>query len=881
MKNIVLLISVFIIRISFSQICDPSGNLMIYSNYDGGIVTINVDQNIPNLKIGICTYEPVAVTITGPFVGNVTQVIYAGFNSNQNNNNCGLGNFPTTITGVPAGIITINPQNSPPAVGYTPAHGNGAGPWGGLMIASAGLCDTTVSAGGGNTPDEIVYFFETQTGGSLLAHCTQYACWLNQTYNLSAGGTCCIEPSTSSNSVSCNPGGNVMIYSNYQGGPLTINVDENIPNLKIGICTYEATAVTFVGPFVSNITEVVYAGFDAPNNTGCGPTIASTTITGVPLGIVSMYSGSAGNNAIANYLGEEIVPGVPLVNCIVGAGGCTTSNAGGGNSSNQIALFFLAEFGAGSILYGHETDYSCFNSTPYNLSNGGNCCLETPTTPPNPIYTTGGANYDFIPQTTYSLCGGPLNIDLSSYAVLYQPPTYSGYVWSNGTIGPNITITTPGTYSFTVGDYCHFGSSALTDTIIVTPCCIPPPNPTGTVTSQPTCTLLTGTITISNPVGSQYEYSIDGINYQSSPIFGGLSPGTYSVVVRELPSLCESLIPLLLTISSAPGPTISTISVSDPSCNSGTNGLIVVSISGGTGPGTYTTNWTPIIGVINNNAGGSALSDVPNGSYTVTVTDQNNCTTSQNYVLNNPPPINLVETITNPFCNGTPGNINVIASGNSPFTYNWSNGVAASSTSITSPGSISLTVNDASNCVLTETYTTSLQGNLVLASVPNNAVILAGDSIQITANGAENFIWSPNASLSCSNCADPIAFPSQTTTYTLTGTNANTCSGSTLITITVIEDCKDIYVPTIFSPDGVGNLENDKCCVYGTCIQNLNYQIFDRWGKLLFEATDDNRCWDGTYKETPMNAGVYVYKLNVTLNNGKKIIESGNITLIR
>ncbi|MFY7944334.1 MAG: hypothetical protein ACOVNZ_07110 [Crocinitomicaceae bacterium] len=87
--------------------CNQNGNLAIFSNYDGGIVTIDVDQNIPNLVIAICTYEPVQVTITGAFAGNVVQVIYAGFNSTQNNNNCGQGNFITSISGVPASITSI------------------------------------------------------------------------------------------------------------------------------------------------------------------------------------------------------------------------------------------------------------------------------------------------------------------------------------------------------------------------------------------------------------------------------------------------------------------------------------------------------------------------------------------------------------------------------------------------------------------------------------------------------------------------------------------------------------------------------------------------------------------------------------------------------
>jgi hypothetical protein len=157
------------------------------------------------------------------------------------------------------------------------------------------------------------------------------------------------------------------------------------------------------------------------------------------------------------------------VNCITGAEGeCSTSNNGGGNSAPQIAQFFLAEFGPGVALFGHQVQYECFTGT-FNVSDGGNCCLLETGTPPNPIYA-GNATYDFIPWTDTLLCGGPITIDLSFYPVLFQPPTYPGYVWSDGTTGPVITITEPGTYSFIVGDYCHYeDGNWLTDTVVV-PC---------------------------------------------------------------------------------------------------------------------------------------------------------------------------------------------------------------------------------------------------------------------------------------------------------------------------------------------------------------------------------------------------------------------------
>src|SRR6187431_973655 len=84
------------------------GNVVIFANYDGGILNINVDVNIPNLKIGICTYEPVVINLTGPYAANVAKVIRAGY-PNTGNNNCNLGIFATAINGpVPANYSIVN-----------------------------------------------------------------------------------------------------------------------------------------------------------------------------------------------------------------------------------------------------------------------------------------------------------------------------------------------------------------------------------------------------------------------------------------------------------------------------------------------------------------------------------------------------------------------------------------------------------------------------------------------------------------------------------------------------------------------------------------------------------------------------------------------------
>lgn len=187
---LLLFLYLFVPQYIKAQVCNPNGNLIIFTNYDGGQLNINVDVNIPNLKIGICTYEPVAVTISGAFSGNVTQVLYAGFNSTQNNNNCGLGNFPTSISGVPAAnanIITI-----PPVTVNNPNGFNGG-------IICAYSCDITTNQGGCNTIDQIQSYFTAQLGGTLYSLNAQYCCWLNSNiYNVSSlSGACCLSATPS------------------------------------------------------------------------------------------------------------------------------------------------------------------------------------------------------------------------------------------------------------------------------------------------------------------------------------------------------------------------------------------------------------------------------------------------------------------------------------------------------------------------------------------------------------------------------------------------------------------------------------------------------------------------------------------------------------
>lgn len=89
----------------------------------------------------------------------------------------------------------------------------------------------------------------------------------------------------------------------------------------------------------------------------------------------------------------------------------------------------------------------------------------------------------------------------------------------------------------------------------------------------------------------------------------------------------------------------------------------------------------------------------------------------------------------------------------------------------------------------------------------------------------------------------------------------------------------NIFVPNAFTPNLDGN--NDELLVRGKYIEEMTFQVFDRWGELVFETQDQMVGWDGIYKDHPLNPAVFVYQLNVLCVNKRQYNTQGNVTLIR
>ena len=89
----------------------------------------------------------------------------------------------------------------------------------------------------------------------------------------------------------------------------------------------------------------------------------------------------------------------------------------------------------------------------------------------------------------------------------------------------------------------------------------------------------------------------------------------------------------------------------------------------------------------------------------------------------------------------------------------------------------------------------------------------------------------------------------------------------------------EIYIPNVFTPNNDG--KNDIFLIYGNSIAAVNMNIYTQWGQLIFQVNSTTNGWDGTYKGIAQPNGVYVYVIEVQLNDGTKVMKKGTLTLIR
>ncbi len=188
-------------------------------------------------------------------------------------------------------------------------------------------------------------------------------------------------------------------------------------------------------------------------------------------------------------------------------------------------------------------------------------------------------------------------------------------------------------------------------------------------------------------------------------------------------------------------------------------------------------------------------------------------------------------------------------------------------------------------CTATETVFVDVSSVMPPLSVyADKDSIFLGESVQLHGTIDPNYTynWIPSETLNFNDIAEPIATPTETTTYELYISDDFGCVNFDSVTIRLkrfICDEPYIFVPNAFTPNSDGT--NDIFYVRANSVTDVHLAVYSRWGELMFETRDLNYGWDGTYKGKVLSPDVYAYYLTLRCLNGEEYFKKGNVTLIR
>ena len=410
----------------------------------------------------------------------------------------------------------------------------------------------------------------------------------------------------------------------------------------------------------------------------------------------------------------------------------------------------------------------------HNCATTGNWTVTQPAT----LTVTGVVTHNVLCKGSNE---GAIAITVSGGTTAY------GYKWSNNATTQNILGLTAGTYSLTVTDShsCETtGSWTVTEPDALTV--------KGAVTQQVLCKGSNeGSINLSVSGGTSV-YSYLWSTTATTQNISGLTAGSYTVTITDANSCKLSgswtvTEPELLVVNGNVSQNVL--------CHGSNEGSINITVSGGTS--SYSYNWS-------NSTTSKNVSGLTTGTYTVTVTDSHSCSTTGSWTVTQPIQLTVNGIVTsNVLCHGgTGGSISIsVSGGTTAYSYAWSNNATAQNVSSLTAGIYTVTVTDANSCKTTGSWTITEPPALSLNGVATQSCYATSTgAINVTYQGGSvpyTYLWSNSLTTGSITALSA-------GTYTVTVTDANSCSLSGSWTVTQ----KPEWSIGITGPDGV-------CCTPG------------------------------------------------------------------
>lgn len=499
-----------------------------------------------------------------------------------------------------------------------------------------------------------------------------------------------------------------------------------------------------------------------------------------------------------------------------------------------------------------------------------------PFTPP----TVGTTTYAVTGTITATGCQNMASVDLTvvdlpivtasvtaTEICLGESVTFTGggaetYAWDSGvTDGEPFTPVVTGVTTYTVTGTSAEGctNTASIDVDVL-------PLPVVTATAAPAEICFGGSITFTGGGADVYTWTggaTDGIPFTPATV----GTEVYTVTGTDATTGCQNTADVEITVYE--NPTVTATAVPDQLC------LGESAVFTGSGADTYT--WDGGI------TDGIPFTPGDIGSFTYNVTGYLGplaCEGMASVTIEVYPLPEVTAIVSDSvICQGE----TVIFNGGGAITYVWDGGIVDNEPFIAEDAGIfvyTVTGTSADGCE----NTASVQ--LLVNPTPDltaslDTVINTGGIVDLMANTTStggSFYWTPDRDVECPTCNVTTASIGENTTFTVIYTDETGCQNSDTVFVAV-NFIEGIGVASAFSPNGDG--QNDILYVQGYNLYAVNLLVYNKYGELVFETSDQSIGWDGTYRNRDENPGVFSWVLNYNLTNGSTGTISGNTTLFR
>ncbi|MBL7922924.1 MAG: gliding motility-associated C-terminal domain-containing protein [Bacteroidia bacterium] len=673
-------------------------------------------------------------------------------------------NNPASCAGGNDGSATVAAAGGTPAYSYQWSNGNTSA---GLSALAAGTYTATVTDANGCTSTAQVNI--GQAGALVLnLSSTSTSCGNNN-----GSATVLVNGGTPAYSYTWNPtGGTANTASGLGSGNYTVIVTDangcttagniNVPSANgPGIVLNSSTDISCPGGSDGSIDVSVNGGVTPYNYTwsnGAAGNILNNLAAGTYILTITDDNNCTASLSVSLTAPQAFAFVTTPVTAHCGqADGSLGMNVSGGTApytylwSNGAGGSLLTNIGAGTYTL--------------TVSDANGCSAQAQGTVPDEPAPVLSIN-NILDATCAGASDGRIRVNVAGGI-----PPYT-YAWSNGTIGQLNANIPAGTYTVTVMD--DFGCTSTLQASVNEP----PALVLVTGSTSATCGASNGSANVLAAGGTapyQYNWVPAGGSGASALNLGA---GAYTVVVTDDNGCTEQA---SVTVPSSNGPSAAVLLSTDVSCSGGNDGSLTIAVNGGVAP--YNYQWS---------SGGSGVSgnNLTAGTYTITVSDANNCSATVAGVINEPPAINMVLASFTAHCGQADGSADAQVNGGvPPYSYTWSTGTSVNNIlPSVAAGTYTVTVTDANGC--------TGQSSVLVSDKPGPAVNVAGIN-NATCNGGSN----GSIAVGLSGGSAPFAYT--WSNGTSGAVNSNLAAGTYTVTVSDAFGCTGTVSGTVNDPPAI------------------------------------------------------------------------------